>query len=366
MSFARALRPFIINTFLALVSLSVCLAVLEVVARVSIPSWYPRYAFTADPVAGYVNTPNQTLRWNGAEYDFETTTNSYGFRDEPLDDDGRKRILAVGDSFAWGFGVDYDQTYLALLEREAGTRIIKTGVCGYGTWHAAKIFEKYGRDLKPDVVLLNFFIGNDFYENMGVRNLTISDGRFLEIPPTDASMIHKTITWLRGRVRLVEFVINKIKTAPRLHNLVKKAGLAGDQIIGELDLFSTEQKPQVTEAYQVTRDIIEKLNADVKQIGAKLFVAIIPAKNQIDLRRFEKELGEIKLDADKFDILQPNRQLISMLENMKIEYIDLTPVFSEHRKSEPEQPLYFAIDKHWNSAGHALAASALLNSALRW
>ncbi len=357
-------RPFVVNSALVMVSLTICLAALELVARAAIPSWYPRYAFSADPVAGYINTPNRTFRWHGAEYDFTTTTNRFGFRDDPYEDDNRPLVMALGDSFAWGFGVDYDQVYLTMLENSASTRIIKAGVCGYGTYHAAKILEKFGTDFKPDVVMLNFFIGNDFYENMGVRDLTISNGRFIEIPPEEASVTHKTITWLRGRVRLVEFVINKIKTSPRLYNIVKKAGLAGDQIIGELDLFSVEQNPQVTKAYQATQNILSNLNKSVSELGAKLTVVIIPAKSQVDPARFERELANLRLDFDKFNLDNPNRQLIDMLDAMGIEYIDLTPGFLEYRQNNPERTLYFKVDKHWNSAGHALAAEILSQSGL--
>ncbi len=358
------MRNLSINLALSLLSVVVCVAALELLVRVFVPPWYPPYAFTADKDIGYTNTPNMNLRWTGGEFDFSARTNALGFRDYPFKKDGRKVVLALGDSFCWGFGVDFEKIYLTILEKSVGTRILKAGVCGYGTLHAEELLKKIGPQIQPDIVMLNFFIGNDFYENTGVRNLTVVDGRFREVPPRTSSFVHKAITMLRGRLRLVEFAISKIKSSPPLFGFVRRLGLAGNDLIGEMDLYTATENPQVTGAYAVTKKIIVKLNRSANSIGAKLVVVLIPTKNQVDPERFENELRRMGLDPAGYDLDRPNRLLKKTLDELGIESLDLLPGFRANRKSKPDVELYFTVDKHWTESGHQLAARLIAKSRL--
>jgi len=360
----KELRNLSINLALSLLSVVVCVAALELSVRVIVPSWYPPYAFAADKDIGYVNTPNMSLRWTGDEFDFSTRTNELGLRDYPLKKDGRLVVLALGDSFCWGFGVEFEKIYLAILEKSIGARIVKAGVCGYGTLHAEKLLRKIGPQIQPDVVMLNFFIGNDFYENTGVRNLTVVDGRLREIPPQNSSFVHKAITILRGRLRIVELAIGRIKSSPPLFGFVRRLGLAGGDLIGEMDLYATTESPQVTGSYDTTKKMIEKLNRSANNIGAKLVVVLIPTKNQVDPERFENELGRMNLDPAGYDLDRPNRILNKTLDELGIKSLDLLPGFRANRKSKPDVELYFAIDKHWNESGHQVAAGLIAESGL--
>lgn len=353
------MKGWFINAGLALLSVVICLGILEVAVRIYVPTWYPRYSFTADPDLGYINTPSHTFRLKSGEFDISSTTNSYGFRDDPFDKDGREVVMALGDSFAWGFGVEYGQMFLTQLEKDTGMRIVKTGVCGYGTVHAMRLFEKNRKLFDPDIVFLSFFMGNDIYENSATRNLTVVDGWFREIPARDSSLVYKTVTWLRGRLRLVELAIGKIKSSLTLYDMVARVGLGEGELIGEMDLYKTEESPPVTKAYKRTYEVISKLSREVASSGAKFFVALIPTKNQADPELFMAQLKRAGKDVSKYDLDAPNRRLMAMLEELNVPYIDLTPGFKGRLRENPASKLYFTIDRHWNQAGHALAAQLL-------
>jgi len=357
-----SLRGALINFVLLAASVALCVAALEIYVRLAVPAWYPGYAFTADPATGYVNTPNKTFTWKGPEYEFESRTNAFGFRDDPWENDGRRVIFALGDSFAWGFGVPYEKNHLTLLEKKLGYRVVKTGVCGYGTLQAERMFAKNGAAFRPEIVLLDFFIGNDFYENTGVRNLTVVDGRFREIPPESSSATHKLITWLRGRLRIVELVIAKIKESPRLFELVRKLGLTGGELIGEMDLYRTAESPRVRRAYEATEKILERLKKKADTIHARLVVVIIPTRSQVDPVAFGAELARMNLNPDDYDLEKPNRWLREALDAMRVQVIDLTPGFRSQRGADKNSRLYFEIDRHWTEQGHALAARLIAAS----
>src|SRR5215211_2237822 len=103
--------------------------------------------------------------------DFDFHLNSKGFKDVEFNakkDEGTYRIIALGDSFAYGI-VPYQHTYLTRLEEEINqsgrkTELINMGIPGTGPKDYLALLVNEGLDLKPDMVLVSFFVGNDFIE----------------------------------------------------------------------------------------------------------------------------------------------------------------------------------------------------------
>ena len=83
---------------------------------------------------------------------------------------GTFRILVLGDSITFGWGVEQDKTFCKLLEKKlngdpppGGPRhyeVINTGVGNYNTSQEVAYFQERGRLYKPDMVLLAFFIND--------------------------------------------------------------------------------------------------------------------------------------------------------------------------------------------------------------
>jgi len=71
----------------------------------------------------------------------------------------RARILVLGDSFAFGFGVAQDETFSAELERQLGERglrveVLSSGVPGWSLDNELVYLRTQGFDLEPDLILL--------------------------------------------------------------------------------------------------------------------------------------------------------------------------------------------------------------------
>jgi hypothetical protein len=77
---------------------------------------------------------------------------------------GRTRLLVLGDSVAFGFGVADGETFSADLERD-GYEVVNLAVPGYGTDQALLRLEREGLAYHPDAVLLHFCLQNDFVDN---------------------------------------------------------------------------------------------------------------------------------------------------------------------------------------------------------
>jgi hypothetical protein len=113
------------------------------------------------------------------EYDFQL--NSRGFKDvefPPTKASDATRLLALGDSFAFGV-VPYASTYLTLLEQHLtrdGRRmeVLNMGIPGIGPPGYLALLMHEGLALQPDIVLVSFFIGNDFTDTRAARRPTLA------------------------------------------------------------------------------------------------------------------------------------------------------------------------------------------------
>src|SRR5262245_30566719 len=93
---------------------------------------------TFDPDAGWICQPELDLRYElPGSFDLRVRCNSRGLRDIEHSFEkapGRLRIVCVGDSFMWGYGVEDDETFPSCLARSlANTETINLGVSGYST-----------------------------------------------------------------------------------------------------------------------------------------------------------------------------------------------------------------------------------------
>lgn len=169
------------NVLLSLAAILVCASLVEAFFRVlergrggpSPEATGPtaeHYRFNGyHPLLGYDGLPNVRARFHGQT----VTHNSKGNRGEEVGFDkpaGVKRVVVMGDSQAWGYGVGDDQTIPAQLQRllndggAAPYQVLNLGVGGYGTDQAFLKYLVQGRRYAPDVVVLTVF-KNDPVEN---------------------------------------------------------------------------------------------------------------------------------------------------------------------------------------------------------
>ncbi len=133
--------------------------------------------------AGYFKamTPNVTEVYSTDEFNFQLTISSQGLRNPEVS--AKKptdvyRILALGDSFTYGWGVRLEDSWPKLLEKKLvipGKRveIINAGAPGLDTVDERKVCRAYLDQFNPDMVVLGFLGPEDLYQ-LGARDLNSS------------------------------------------------------------------------------------------------------------------------------------------------------------------------------------------------
>jgi lysophospholipase L1-like esterase len=121
-----------------------------------------------DPVLVYKHTPGLVRTYQGVR----VSINELGMRDRSLGkkQEGEFRILLLGDSVTFGWGVPIEATFGRKLETKLAAqlgrpvRTINAGVGGYNTVQEYAVLRAYADIVKPDAVIL-LYVRNDIQPN---------------------------------------------------------------------------------------------------------------------------------------------------------------------------------------------------------
>jgi lysophospholipase L1-like esterase len=261
----------------------------------------------------------------------EVTINASGLRDDeyPTERTSKRRMLVLGDSMAWGFGVELRERFSEHLERRHPEwEIINAAVSGYGTGQEYLYLVERGIIFRPDVVLLLVY-ENDFTDNVRqedywhFRPYFELEGEKLVlrgVPVPGATLGQLGRRFLLGQTHLGSRIYFAKEAIKRL--LWPEAGLALT--------WPPPPPPVDPSTIAVTEALLRALAGRVREAGAALVVVTIPMgpERRVAIERSARELQAHYLALDEFVPADDAR-------------------------------LRFEHDRHWNAAGHLRAADAI-------
>lgn len=92
--------------------------------------------------------------------------NIYGLRDM-RNDISQTEIITLGDSFTLGYGVEQDETFAAVIEKNTGMKTLNAGISSYGTARESIMLDrllKTGKLSQLKYIVLQY-CNNDYLEN---------------------------------------------------------------------------------------------------------------------------------------------------------------------------------------------------------
>jgi hypothetical protein len=282
-------------------------------------------------------------------YGFEL--NSRGFNDVEFSihkEPGVYRILGIGDSFAFGV-VPYPFNYLTLIEQQlnaGGARfeLINMGIPGTSPREYLAVLLHEGLELRPDMVLLSFFIGNDFTEARKVDRLyrysyLASLGKYVLDLNTKLANFNLTTGSDYDDVGSLYTNASYVELGRSLSGIFRKDGKIFESLFAN------------------TMTHLDNIRRVCERHGIRLAVVLIPDEMQVDPTLQRQVIEASGLAGEAFDFDLPNERLKDQLARLRIDYVDL---LQPMREATAHTRLYRRNDTHWNIKGNAFAAETIL------
>ncbi len=311
-------------------------------------------ASQAHPYLGFVYPPNHEGRFEreDGEFAFTYTTDEHGFRN-PSPWPEHAEIVVLGDSMAFGYGVDDEDAWTALLaDRLPGIRIVNLGLIGAAPQQYLRVYEAFGQALRPDLVLLCLFPGNDLADA----------GRFEEWLQAGSPGNYDEWRMSPGQ----DAGQNSIRSQLEQSYVVKFLRYArqnlGSRFSGTTIDFPDGSRLQLAPAiyarnehmaqpghhnFRLVLDAVSQTQALAEETGSQFLVLLVPTKEEVYLPL----VGDHPPPA--------TAPFAAEFDEDGLPYLDLTPYFQA--RARQGQRLFFEVDGHPNAAGYRLLAEVVLD-----
>jgi lysophospholipase L1-like esterase len=341
----------------------------EVAARIILPllpdpSGTP---FIGDNACMYRLRPSEPDRY---PEDHDNYINEFGFRDHtyPLNKPAVSfRVLGLGDSFVYG-AVPIQDNFLRVAERalnseaDIRTDILLMGVPGWSTENELGVLEDFGLGLGPDLVLVNFFVGNDV-TGLPVRGRVIRGNVYPTTSPLPVrNLLRKSQLFVMFESLVLRGLMRKLKD----DETQVPTGNVGSVPVSELYLkivphnlpvFLREPDPRTTALWVEAEGYLRRIDEICRAADVPWLLVLIPDEMQVDPVVRSQALAGLALSGDAYDFDAPQERLNQWARKLDVPVLDLLPVMrAEHR---PAARLYVPNDTHWNERGNFVAGRAV-------
>jgi len=198
---------------------------------------------------------------------FHFKTDAGGFRAsdphapfEPRRDPGRGRILFLGDSVTLAWGVEDEDAWIRLVERDARDRAgrpvqcLNAGHLSYDSVQEADWLAAHGPDLRPDAVVLTYVV-NDFESTWEQYKDFLGGGE---------GIVRPKVTW---RDEMHATVVTRFRGLYGLWHLFEERRNLDHRPPGELDV---ESEPVFVEGWPRSEKALDRILAICGELGAPL------------------------------------------------------------------------------------------------
>ena len=381
-------RPILFRSIIVVVSLLSTVAADRVVGMF-VP-WSPS-------PNGLIFPPHSAARYETNEFTFTASINRLGFRDREfsLRDRLDHRVLALGDSFTFGWGVDAEQSWPKILERHMradglSADVANLGVPGGSPYDYADIADRAVPVLKPDLIVVAVLQSDDLAQ--------LEHEAHVKLPSLDEAS--KEDGWGRSHLRTALHdtypnltAVGKIlkqREMPREVNVTWKQQAQGvlKQLNDEerrhyqrleprardafelgklnpdlvnlalkhpdyfLETFDPE-KPNVRALVQVMAGQLERIEKTAERNHAKAIVVSVPFGIYVNHTIFENwsRYGFL-LDEKMLESDVPDRAIQAAATKAGLPFFMLTAAF----RNNADSALFFPLDGHFNASGYQFFA----------
>jgi len=270
----------------------------------------------ANPDLSFAHAPNRSAFLMGVP----VSINSEGMRDREFSLEkppGVYRVMMLGDSTTFGWGVRQEDTAAKFLERKLNgalppgfdhVEVMNTGVGNYDTVQEVTYYETIGWKYHPDLVVLVFFINDP------------------EPVPVEKK------GFLIDRSYLIAFATN------RIDGVMRHAGVRPDWKTYYASLYNDDRS-----GFQACKNALVSLANSTRSHDAKLLMAILPELHQIN--------------GDSYPFRAAHQKIKDVMSAENVPVLELIDGLKDHG---PEENLWVTpLDDHPNAKANSLISDQL-------
>jgi len=316
--------------------------------------------------------PDAIWRFSHPEYDVKYSINEHGFRDakphpipKPV---GTTRVLLVGDSFTFGQGVNYDESWPVIVEKriqDSGNNhidLVKAGIQGMDTRSEYILMQRLREKYEYDMVIVGFLI-NDLYTNTlnGIED-SQEKARVGDVGQIMSNTSNGSVGgWAETAKRM--FVDAGRNRSFHLLTLGRRIAIKSEAIYCKFYFVRADRggfltiplSPVVQEKLRITTILLEKMVDYLDALGKKLIVLSIPQQAQVLCH-------EQVTESDGIDTAFYDRYFSDRAKEHGFTWVTTLDAFikSNHNKNE----LYYRFDGHLTPAGNEVVAGLFLREVM--
>lgn len=304
------------------------------------------------PILGYTGIPRLDTLFILPDFRHRIVNNSRGFRDRERDYEkgDRKRMVILGDSTAWGWGVEAEDRFSDVMERQLkGWEVINLAQAGYSTDQELLVLETEGLTYRPDLVIL-LFDRNDVVEGNNARIIDGIQPKPFFVEEGDRLVLKNTPVpcdrayWIRKTMLAQSYGVpggdrdsrwswrysgEEFFTKSHFYNWLMFR--LSHPVWSRSEPSETRSdRRELEKGMRLTKRLLKEIDRLCTQNGARLIIADIPSIYSPPLQDFCRE--------------------------EKIRYVDLDPPLRWRMR-----PIAHRRVGHWNRYGHRIVAEAIID-----
>ncbi len=313
--------------------------------------------------------------------------NSLGFRDDEFTKEKPEniyRIMILGDSFTFGKGVNNNETYPYHLEKLLNQRLNANNYqvinAGFAFGSSPDSYYAFMRqespEYKSDMVLVGYFVRNDFIDLFENKWTEVEDGLPLKVQSrsrmVDAqgffrlkSLSFKYKIPILRNSHLFQLIADRFNLDilyQRLYKTILKKldvpvfeNFRKNPVFDHPSIYKNQFNDQLLEKFNLSMKLLGAMKTLCQKRGIKFKVIVIPTGVQTNPKTWKHVFKDQLPYPEDLDQVYPQKRIINYLQNNKIEYLNLLPSFRKLGNKA-----YFGIgDGHWNPIGNAYAAQTI-------
>jgi lysophospholipase L1-like esterase len=334
----------------------------EIAARIAFPAppdpaREPQILYQSDPDVGFLHVPNQ----RGWLDDGLATINSLGLRGElPVmpKPAGSIRILAIGDSTTFGWGVNDDGTYCVQLERllraaypHQPLSVVNGGVGAFDLKHDALLLRHFAPTLQPDIVLVGLYWNDLPYEasppDGPAPSAPVASTLPMSAPPATGAP-SKPFRIGNNPSRL-----NRMLRRSRVLYVLRQAwlramaptGAASNLVRWEVAVLEGHHSPAIDAGWKDLEGTLEEIKAMGEAGGFAVGVVVMPIRAQVE---------------GSYPHAEYQTRVRAMAKPLGLFVVDPLPLFAQ----QPDHAgLFIPYDRiHFTARGNAQVAEAAFDA----